>query len=71
MSKVLKIRLNITDGKVLTYTLQDPISNLRQAQVETAVNNMLNDHLFLIYGYYEPESFKDAYYYETNTTYLT
>lgn len=70
MAKVLKIRLNITEGKVLTYTLQDPVNNLRQAQVETAINNMLNDHMFLV-NYIEPESFKDAYYYETNTTYLT
>lgn len=70
MAKVLKIRMNLSNQKILTWTLKDPRNNLTLAQVETTINNMITDDAIRYLDGTEPESFKDAYYYETETTYL-
>lgn len=70
MAKVLKIRMNLSNQKILTWTLKDPINNLTLAQVETTINSMISDDAIRYLDGTEPESFKDAYYYETETTYL-
>lgn len=67
MTSVLKIRMNLPGAKILTWTLQDPINTtIPRTRIETLVNNMINDHAISINGV-EPESFKDAYIYQTNT----
>ncbi len=69
MKRVLKIALNLPDGKTLTYSLEDPKANLTKAEVETLMNDMITESAILVNDV-EPESFKKAYIYETNTVEL-
>lgn len=66
MKRVLKIMLNLPGGKTLTYSLEDPKAGLTNAEVETLMNDMITRSAILVNNV-EPESFKKAYIYETNT----
>lgn len=65
MTSVLKIIFQLPGGKTLTWSIADPQSNLTQTQVETLANNILARSAILVNGL-EPESFKEAYIYQTN-----
>lgn len=64
-TRVLKVILSLPDGKNLTYSLADPVSNLAKTQVETLFNDMITES-FILVNDVEPDKFKDAYIYETN-----
>lgn len=65
MKSVLKIPFLFEDSKERTITLQDPNTNITQAQVETFGNYAINEQLFS-YGGYQPTEVKEAYIYNTN-----
>lgn len=66
MKRVLKIRLNMPDGKALTYTIADPKDGLTEAQIKAIFDDMLTESV-IYKDDMEPTGFRDAYIYETNT----
>jgi len=66
MTRVLKMRMNMPDGKALTWSLQNPKADLQLATIRTLISDMITESMIL-YNDVEPESFRDAYIYETNT----
>lgn len=65
MTEVLKIMMNLPGGKTLTWSIADPKSGLTKTEVETLINDMITRSAILVNDV-EPESFKDAYVYQTN-----
>lgn len=66
MTRVLKMRMNMPDGKALTWSLQSPRNDLTKATIKTLIEDMMMQGIILYNGA-EPQSFRDAYIYETNT----
>lgn len=66
MKRVLKMSLNLENGKKKTWTLEDPKTGLTKTEVETALNTAIQEDYFLVNNS-EATSIDNYYIYETNT----
>ena len=70
MKRVLKMLFTVESGKTCTFSIEDPKTGLTKTEVDTVMNEMIEDQAIL-YNNSEATEIKDAYIYETNTVALT
>lgn len=70
MTRVLKIRINMPDGKTITWSLTSPATTLQLSTVKAIIDDAISMNMIYRDGV-EADSFRDAYIYETNTIELS
>ena len=70
MTSVLKLPINLENGKNLTYSVQDPKTGLTKTEADAAMGYLVAESA-INYGGYKAVGHGDAYLYNTEKIVLT